>query len=117
MRRCWCRRHRCGRVGRIPKPVAISMRKFIERLEPSPKQADEPIYLDVAEVEALRLVELEKLTCEEAGGRMNVSRNTVWRLVESGREKLVRAIIEGRPIIILREQLIEDSSAGAGAKA
>jgi predicted DNA-binding protein (UPF0251 family) len=34
---------------------------------------------------------------------MNVSRNTVWRLVESGREKLVRAIIEGRPIIILKE--------------
>jgi len=103
MRRCWCRRHRCGKVGRPPKPVLISLEKSIERLDPSPKHRDEPIYLDVAEVEALRLIELEKLTFEEAGERMNVSRNTVWRLVESGREKLVRAMIEGRPIIILRE--------------
>ena len=98
-------------MGRLPKPVAISLGRFVERLEPLPQMTAEPVYLDVAEVEALRLVELEKLTCEEAGMRMNVSRNTVWRLVESGREKLVRAIIEGRPIIILREQLIEDSSA------
>jgi len=98
-------------VGRFPKPVAISLGKFVESLEPSPKRIDEPIYLDVAEVEALRLVELEKLTYEEAGERMNVSRNTVWRLVESGREKLVRAIIEGRPIIILKEQLIEGDPA------
>jgi len=109
--RCWCRRHRCGRVGRLPKPVTISMERFIDRLEPLPKQADDPIYLDVAEVEALRLVELEKLTCEEAGEMMSVSRNTVWRLVESGREKLVRAIIEGRPIIILKEQLVEGGPA------
>jgi predicted DNA-binding protein (UPF0251 family) len=100
---CWRKRHRCGRVGRLPKPVSISLERFVERLDPSPKQIDEPIYLDIAEVEALKLVELEKLTFEEAGRRMNVSRNTVWRLVESGREKLVRAMIEGRPIIILRE--------------
>ncbi|MCL7383550.1 MAG: DUF134 domain-containing protein [Thaumarchaeota archaeon] len=103
MHRCWCRRHRCGRVGRLPKPVSISLEKSVERLDPSPKHMDEPIYLDVAEVEALRLIELEKLTFEKAGERMNVSRNTVWRLVESGREKLVRAMIEGRPIIILKE--------------
>ena len=98
-------------MGRLPKTVTISLGRFVERLEPLPRMMNEPLYLDVAEVEALRLVELEKLTCEEAGMRMNVSRNTVWRLVESGREKLVRAIIEGRPIIILREQLIEDSPA------
>jgi predicted DNA-binding protein (UPF0251 family) len=103
MRGCWCKRHRCGRVGRLPKPVSISLERSVERLDPSPKQMDEPIYLDIAEVEALRLIELEKLTFEEAGERMNVSRNTVWRLVECGREKLVRAMIEGRPIIILRE--------------
>lgn len=41
---------------------------------------------------------------------MNVSRNTVWRLVENGREKLVRAMIEGRPIIILREWRTEKQS-------
>jgi len=33
---------------------------------------------------------------------MSVSRNTVWRLVESGREKLVKAILEGREVVILK---------------
>jgi len=89
-------------VGRPPKPIPVSAAIAVERLTPSPGMNDEPIYLDIAEVEALRLVELEKMTLEEAGRRMGVSRNTVWRLVEGGREKLVRAIIEGRPIEILR---------------
>ncbi|MEM2536678.1 MAG: DUF134 domain-containing protein [Candidatus Bathyarchaeia archaeon] len=40
------------------------------------------IFLEPAEIEALKLVELEKLTFEEAAARMKVSRNTVWRLAE-----------------------------------
>jgi len=48
------------------------------------------------EVEALRLIDLE------AGKKMRVSRNTVWRLVEAAREKLARAIIEGREATIHR---------------
>jgi predicted DNA-binding protein (UPF0251 family) len=31
---------------------------------------------------------------------MGVSRNTVWRFIESAREKIAKAIIEGREIII-----------------
>jgi predicted DNA-binding protein (UPF0251 family) len=48
-------------------------------------------------------VDLEKLSFEQAGARMEVSRNTVWRLTKSAREKLVRAITEGREVIIQRE--------------
>jgi len=33
---------------------------------------------------------------------MNISRNTVWRLTESAMQKIVKAIIEGRGIIIQR---------------
>lgn len=99
---CW-RRRRCGRVGRLPKPITILSTISVKRLDPLPRHNDEPIYLDIAEVEALKMIELEKMTFEEAGKKMNISRNTVWRLVESGREKLVRAVIEGRPIIILKE--------------
>ena len=47
-----------------------------------------------------RLIDLEKCSFEEAGRRMNVSRSTVWRLVESGRRKLITAIVEGKPILI-----------------
>lgn len=45
------------------------------------------------------MIDLGRPTLEEAGKRMNVSRNAVWRLIQAGREKLVRAIIEGKQII------------------
>jgi len=89
-------------VGRPPKPIAVAGLPMTERLEPVPKRETEPIYLELAEIEALRLIDLEKLSFEEAGARMRVSRNTVWRLVESAREKLARAIIEGRGVAIQR---------------
>ncbi|MEM1538060.1 MAG: DUF134 domain-containing protein [Candidatus Nezhaarchaeales archaeon] len=99
----WCRRYRRGRVGRLPAPVRITSTPITEKLEPIPKSSKEPVYMEIAEVEALRLIDLEKLSFEEAGIRMNVSRNTVWRMVKSAREKLVKAIIEGREIIIRKE--------------
>ncbi len=96
----WGGRRRHGAVGRPPKPVIIRTIPPIDRLEAIPKRSREPLYLDSAEVEALRLVDLEKISFEEAGKRMKVSRNTVWRLVQGARRKIVRAIIEGRTIII-----------------
>ncbi len=53
------------------------------------------------ELEALRLVYLEGLTQEEAAKRMNVSRGTLWRMLNSGRRKVVQALVELRPIVIL----------------
>jgi predicted DNA-binding protein (UPF0251 family) len=100
----WYRRgrHRHGRVGRPPKPILIASTTFIEKLIPFPKKNSEPVYIEPAEVEALRLIDLEKLSFIETGAKMGVSRNTVWRFVENAREKLVRAIIEGREVIIRR---------------
>jgi len=97
---CWRRRRRCGKVGRLPKPIAIASQPIAEKFNPTPSGGKEPIYLDAVEVEALRLIELEKLSFEEAGVKMGVSRNTVWRIIENAREKLAKAIIEGREIII-----------------
>ncbi|MEM3607557.1 MAG: DUF134 domain-containing protein [Candidatus Bathyarchaeia archaeon] len=99
---CWRRRRRCGRIGRMPKPIAVAFQLTAEKFKPTPEGEGDPVYLDVAEVEALRLIELEKLSFEEAGLRMGVSRNTVWRIVEAAREKLAKAITEGREIIIQR---------------
>lgn len=98
-------RHRHGRIGRPPKPVVITSAPSIEKLEPFPKRSTEPVYLDSAEVEALRLVDLEGLSFEETGKRMNISRNTVWRLVQNARQKIVRAIMEGKEI---RIEVIEE---------
>jgi len=96
----WGRRRRRGAVGRTPKPVMIEVTPSIDKLEAVPKRSDEPFFLEQAEVEALRLVDLEKFSFDEAGRRMNISRNTVWRLAEGARRKIVRAIIEGRTIIV-----------------
>ena len=98
----WCHRCRKGRIGRKPKPVIINTFPSVQGFSPLPQpQAPlEPVVLEAAEVEALRLVDLEKCSFEEAGRRMNISRSTVWRLVESGRRKLITAIVEGRPILI-----------------
>ncbi|MCR6668801.1 MAG: DUF134 domain-containing protein [archaeon YNP-WB-040] len=97
---CWRRRCRCGRVGRQPIPLKVSLAPLVDRFTPNPQSTKEPIYLDVVELEALKLIDLDNLSFEEAGLRMNTSRNTVWRIVKSAREKLVRALIEGREIII-----------------
>ena len=56
------------------------------------------IYSD--ELEALRLVDLEGLSQEDAGIRMEISRGTVWRLLQSARKKVAQALTEGRPLLI-----------------
>jgi len=58
------------------------------------------IELTLEEIEAMRLVDLEHLTQEEAAMRMGVSRKTLWNDLKSGREKVIRAIINGYPIRI-----------------
>jgi len=68
---------------------------------PNPPRNLEPIFLEMAELEALRLVDLEGLSQEEAGQRMRVSRGTVWRLVQSARKKTAQALSEGRPIYVV----------------
>jgi len=50
-----------------------------------------PIYLRPDEFEALRLVYLEGRTQEEAA---------LWRALDSGRRKLVQALVERRPIVL-----------------
>ena len=58
------------------------------------------ITLEPAELEALRLVDLEGLSQEQAGTKMGVSRGTIWRLVKSARRKVVQALTEGRALTV-----------------
>lgn len=53
------------------------------------------INLTIEELEALRLVDLEHLTQEEAAIAMGVSRKTLWNDLKSAREKVVRALVNG----------------------
>jgi predicted DNA-binding protein (UPF0251 family) len=96
----WRHRRRRGKRGRIPKPISIEKVPTVDKFTPSPQENPEPIYIDSAEIEALRLVDLEGLSQKEAGERMGVSRGTVWRLIQSARKKTAQAITEGRPLRI-----------------
>ncbi len=63
----------------------------------------EPIYMGYDEYEAFRLTYYEKLNQEEAAKRMGVSRGTLWRCLESARDKIARMLVEHRPLIVTSE--------------
>ncbi len=89
------RKRKMRMIGRIPE-----VRHFYPALLPL-GQPKPPIFITYEEFEALRLVDYEGLTQEEAGKRMGVSRGTVWRALSSARKKVAQMIVEGRELIIL----------------
>ncbi len=94
-------RHRHGRRGRLPKPIILGVTSPVTGLDPLETQENQnPLFLEPAELEAFRLVDMEGLSQEEAGEKMGVSRGTVWRFIQSARKKTAQALIEGRPIRI-----------------
>ena len=70
--------------------------------------------LELSELEALRLCDLEGLSQAEAGARMGVSRGTVQRLTKSGRAKVVAALLASRAILIERGANDEDLHSNDG---
>ncbi len=93
-------RRRRGRQGRMPRPVIIDHTSTIKQFIPDPQEHGEPIFLEPAELEVYRLLDLEDLSQEEAGARMGVSRGTIWRLQKMARAKVVAALVEGRRLVI-----------------
>ena len=84
----------------MPTPVFIGKEPPVETFDPQPSSENIPVLLEPAEVEAMRLVDVEGLSQEEAGERMGVSRGTVWRLLQEARRKTAQALTEGRRIQI-----------------
>ncbi len=93
------RRRRGGR-GRFPIQPRIRNEPLAKRMVPEPVGSSDPIVIDLAEAEVLRLVDLEGMYQEKAGEAMGISRGTIWRLLASAREKVTRSIFEGRPLVI-----------------
>jgi predicted DNA-binding protein (UPF0251 family) len=56
--------------------------------------------LGIDELEAMRLCDLLGLDQEAAGVRIGVSRGTVQRLLRSGRQTILRAILESSALVI-----------------
>ena len=81
------------RVSFIPgvtyfKPAGIPMRILDE------------VCLTVEEAEAIRLKDLEALEQEEGAVKMNVSRPTFQRVLNSARQKVASALLNGKAIRI-----------------
>lgn len=57
------------------------------------------VYLLLEEYEAIRLLDYQNLTQEEAAVHMDVSRPTLTRIYEEARKKVATAFVEGRDII------------------
>ena len=80
-------------VGGVPritlfKPAGVPTREL------------EQLALAVDELEAIRLVDLEGLSHEQAAEAMGVSRQTVGRVLERGRAIVADALVAGKAIVI-----------------
>ena len=70
----------------------------------------EKVKLGLDELEAMRLCDLERCGQEEAGRLMEVSRGTVFRLIKSGRSKIIEAILESKALVIENMQETPDET-------
>ncbi len=84
-----------GRRGRRRGPRWISYIPPATSYAPQGMPYSRTIVLFYSELEAMRLVDVEGLTQEEAAARMGVSRKTLWNELKSGRRKVVEAILNG----------------------
>lgn len=83
-----CRRVGCSPESRYFKPRGIPLSRLEEAV------------ITVDELEAIRLADREGLYQEEAAERMNVSRQTFGRIVESARRKVADALVTGKALRI-----------------
>ena len=60
----------------------------------------EELVITIEELEAMRLVDYEGLTQEEAAEMMHVSRKTLWSDLQGARKKVVDALIHGHALRI-----------------
>jgi predicted DNA-binding protein (UPF0251 family) len=60
----------------------------------------EEVNLTVDELEAVRLADLDGLYQEQAAEKMNVSRQTFGRIIESAHKKVAEALVKGKALKI-----------------
>jgi predicted DNA-binding protein (UPF0251 family) len=58
------------------------------------------VALTVDELEAIRLADLEGLYQEQAAEKMNISRQTFGRIIESAHKKIANALVNGKALSI-----------------
>ena len=87
------RPRQCRRVGSVPESNYFKPRGI-------PLSVLEEVILNVDEFEAIRLADLEGLYQEQAAEKMNVSRQTFGRIIESAHKKVANALVKGKALKI-----------------
>jgi predicted DNA-binding protein (UPF0251 family) len=87
------RPRKCRRIAFMPgtnyyKPAGVPLR-FLDE-----------VCLSFEELESVRLKDLEDLDQEHSAERMNISRSTFQRILESARKKIADALLNGKAIRI-----------------
>jgi predicted DNA-binding protein (UPF0251 family) len=77
----------------------------------------EEVTLTVDEFEAIRLTDLEGLYQADAAEKMNVSRQTLGRVLESAHKKIADVLVNGKALLIKGGpiQIITEATEGAQA--
>ena len=83
----------CRRVGSMPESNYFKPRGI-------PLSMLDEVILTVDEFEAIRLADLESLYQEQAAEKMNVSRQTFGRIIESAHKKVAEALVKGKALKI-----------------
>ena len=83
----------CRRVGSMPESNYFKPRGI-------PLSMLEEVILTVDEFEAIKLADLENLYQEQAAEKMNVSRQTFGRIIDSAHKKVADALVKGKALKI-----------------
>lgn len=87
---------------RGPRKISCSLNSTYFKPAGVPLRELEESVLEMEEVEALRLADLEGQYQEEAARSMGVSRTTFSRILDSGRRKVADAVLGGKAIRIAK---------------
>ncbi len=83
----------CRRISSMPEADYFKPRGI-------PLSVLEEVVLTVDEFEAIRLADLESLYQEQAAEKMNVSRPTFGRIIESAHKKVAEVLVRGKALKI-----------------
>jgi predicted DNA-binding protein (UPF0251 family) len=83
----------CRRVWQLPEANYYKPRGI-------PLSVLEEVTLTVDEFEAIRLADLEGLYQADAAEKMNISRQTLGRILESAHKKIADALVHGKALLI-----------------
>ncbi len=89
----------------MPRPrkrrtIAVPPRAMIYKPAGIPLEGLRRVTLLAEELEALRLMDLEDLSQEDAAQRMGVSRSTFQRIVAQARRQVALALVEGAALVV-----------------